>query len=321
MDVAVPAADGAATEPTYGEAHRTRAGPPASASSTPAAGADDLSLRAGIAALLRYRRRTFRFGALLIASSYAIDLFQPRLAEVAVVRALWVAAVLVAASLQRPERPRLASVSSHLASLATGAAVVAIVALDGGTASIYAGMLLATPFAVLVAMVELPTAAALNGAMCVAGGAAIRVWEGQPTVQVGSWLLLSTVMTALATWGTVAARHAWRMEVAAERRRWQALGQLAESERQRAEAERFAEVGRLAAHVAHEVNNPLSVVKSNVQWLGLGPGGDGGERAQVVADTLASVDRIVEAVDEVRRQAGDRLARSRQGAGIVKPNR
>jgi hypothetical protein len=238
MNVAVPAADGAATEPTYREAHRTRAGPPASASSTPPAGADDPSLRAGTAALLRYRRRTFRFGALLIASCWVIDLFQPRLAEVAVVRALWVAAVLVAASLQRPERPRLASVSSHLGSLVTGAAVVAIVALDGGTASIYAGMLLATPFAVLVAMVELPTAAALNGAMCVAGGAAIRLWEGQPTVQVGSWLLLSTVMTALATWGTVAARHAWRMEVAAERRRWQALGQLAESERQRRSEER-----------------------------------------------------------------------------------
>jgi hypothetical protein len=36
------------------------------------------------------------------------------------------------------------------------------------------------------------------------------------------------------------------MEVAAERRRWQALGPLAESERQRAEAERFA--GRARAY-------------------------------------------------------------------------
>ncbi|HET6438756.1 MAG TPA: histidine kinase dimerization/phospho-acceptor domain-containing protein [Anaeromyxobacter sp.] len=290
------------------------------ASPATGAGRDDPSLAAGTAALLRYRRRTFRFGALLIASCWVIDLFQPHLAEVAVVRVLWVAAVLVAASLQRPERPRLANLSSHLGSLATGAAVVAIVALDGGTSSVYVGMLLATPFAVLVAMVELPTAAALNGAICVAGGAAIRLWEGQPWIQVVSWLLLSTVMTALATWGTIAARRAWRMEVAAERRRWQALEQLAESERQRAEAQRFAEVGRLAAHVAHEVNNPLSVVKSNVQWLGQGTGSDGGEREQVVADTLASVERIVEAVDEVRRRAGDRLARSPQGA-VVKPDR
>lgn len=285
--------------------------PPPSAPPGPAAEEGDPSLLAGTAALLRYRRHTLRFGALLIASCYLVDLFQPRLAEVAVARALWAAAVLAAAALQRPGHPRLATLSAHLASLATGAAVVAIVALNGGTASIYAGMLLATPFAVLVVMVELPTAAALTGAICVAGGAAIRLWEGQPWIQVGCWLLLASVMTALATWGTVAARHAWRLEVAAERRRRRALEQLAESERQRAEAERLAEVGRLAARVAHEVNNPLSVVKANVVWLGLNEGAERGERAEVVADTLASVDRIVAAVDEVRRQAGERPVRGR----------
>ncbi len=282
-------------------------GLPLSSPACPEARESDPSLLAGTATLLRYRRRTYRFGSLLIATCFLIDLFQPRLAEVAAVRALWIAAVLAAASLQRPDRPRLASLAAHLASLATGAAVVAIVALDGGTASIYAGMLLATPFVVLVAMVELPTAAALTGALCVAGGAAIRVREGQPWIQVGCWLVLATVMTALATWGTVAARHAWRLEVAGERRRRRALEQLAESERQRAESERLAEVGRLAARVAHEVNNPLSVVKANVQWLGEEGAADGGsERAEVVADTLASVERIVGAVDEVRRQAGER---------------
>ena len=38
--------------------------------------------------------------------------------------------------------------------------------------------------------------------------------------------------------------------------------------RERAQAERLAEVGRIAARVAHEVNSPLAAVKSNVQWLG-----------------------------------------------------
>jgi signal transduction histidine kinase len=269
------------------------------------AGEGDASFLAGTTALLRYRRRTFRFGSLLIATCFLVDLFQPRLAEVAVVRALWIAAVLSAAALQRPDRPRLATLGAQLGSLATGAAVVAIVALDGGTASVYAGMLLATPFVVLVAMVEIPSAAALTGALCVAGGAAIRLWEGQPWIQVGCWLLLASVMTALATWGTVAARHAWRLEVDAERQRRRALEHLAETER-------LAEVGRLAARVAHEVNNPLSVVKANVQWLGeAGAAEGGGERAEVVADTLASVERIVGAVDEVRRQAGARPVRRR----------
>jgi signal transduction histidine kinase len=267
-------------------------------------------VEAGTVMLLAYRRRTFRFGAALIAACYVIDLLQPRFAEVAVVRALWVAAVLVGAALQRPDRPRLATGASHASSLASAAAVVAIVALDGGTGSIYAGMLLATPFAMLVAMVELPVAAAINGAICVLGGAAMRAWEGQPWTQIGAWLLLSTVMSALATWGTLAARTAFRIEMSAERARQRAQEQLAESELQRAQAERLAEVGRLAARVAHEVNNPLAVVKSNVQWLGqLGPPEVAEERQQVVADTLESVERIVTAVDSVRRQAGSRPVR------------
>jgi len=282
------------------------------AATTPERGAADPIRPAatGTVMLLAYRRRTFRFGAALIAACYPIDLFQPRFAEVAVVRALWVVAALVGASLQRPDRPRLATGASHAASLATAAAVVTIVALDGGTASIYAGMLLATPFAMLVVMVELPVAAAINGAVCVVGGAAMRAWEGQAWTQVGAWLILSTVMSALATWGTVAARAAFRIEMTAERARQQAQEQLAESELQRAKAERLAEVGRLAARVAHEVNNPLAVVKSNVQWLGRsGPPEDAEERHQVVADTLESVERIVTAVDSVRRQAGARPVR------------
>ena len=267
-------------------------------------------VEAGTVMLLAYRRRTFRFGAALIAACYVIDLLQPRFAEVAVVRALWVAAVLVGAALQRPDRPRLATGASHASSLVSAAAVVAIVALDGGTGSIYAGMLLATPFAMLVAMVELPVAAAINGAICVLGGAAMRAWEGQPWTQIGAWLLLSTVMSALATWGTLAARTAFRIEMSAERARQRAQEQLAESELQRAQAERLAEVGRLAARVAHEVNTPLAVVKSNVQWLGqFGPPEVAEEGQQVVADTLESVERIVTAVDSVRRQAGARPVR------------
>lgn len=257
--------------------------------------------------LLHYRRRTLRFAALLVAGSYAIDWFQPRFAEVALVRALWIAAILATASMQRPDRPRLATLGSYLGALATGAAVVAIVSLDGGTTSIFHGMLLATPFAVLVAMAEVPLAAALNGAICVAGGTAIRISEGQSAVQVASWLLLSSVMSALATWGTVAARYAWRAELAAERARLGAQEALAESERRRAEGERLAEVGRLAARVAHEVNNPLAVVKANVQWLGSGAEvEDARERDEVVADTLASVERIVDAVSSVRKSAGER---------------
>jgi signal transduction histidine kinase len=266
----------------------------------------------GLETLLRYRRRTLLLASVLVASSYAIDVFQPRLREVAIVRALWIASILACAAGQRVDRPRLATIASYLGSLATGIAVVAIVALDGGTASIYAGMLIATPFAVLVAMAELPGAAALTGVLCVVGGAAIRGSEGQPWWQIVSWLNLSIVMTVLATWGTVAARRVWRVEVAAARARTEAAERLAESERQRAETEGLAEVGRLASQVAHELNSPLAVVKANIQWLGQSESEhEAAERAEVLADTLRCVDRMVETVQSVRRQAGELPLRKR----------
>jgi methyl-accepting chemotaxis protein len=62
-----------------------------------------------------------------------------------------------------------------------------------------------------------------------------------------------------------AAESLEREAVAHERAR--VAEELAESERGRLEAERLAEIGRLAAGLAHEVNSPLAVVKSNLSWL------------------------------------------------------
>jgi len=88
----------------------------------------------------------------------------------------------------------------------------------------------------------------------------------------------------------------------------QTVGELREARRRAEEA--VADVGRLAAAVAHEVNNPLSAVKVNVRWLGahgLGSGGDG-ERSEVVDDALAAVERISGIVGELRREALERSA-------------
>ena len=84
----------------------------------------------------------------------------------------------------------------------------------------------------------------------------------------------------------------------------------------RARAEAAArEVGRLAAQVAHDVNNPLSAVKVNVRWLAEPPpGAQEVERAEVLADTLASVERISRIVADLRRQAVASEQGIREGA-------
>lgn len=252
--------------------------------------------------IIRHQRRTFLLGAALVAACYLIDLVQPNVALNMAIRTCWVAAILVGAWLQRPDRPRGAMFGSHLAAAATGICVLLIVTFTGGTHSVFSGMLLATPFAVLVAIPAYPSSAALTGASLLGGGALLRIWEGQGPADVASWIVVSAVMSTLATYGTVASRRLWWRELQVERERAEALAGLAESERRRAEAERLAEVGRLAAGVAHQVNNPLAAVKSNVRWLGE-PGAADGERREVVQDTMAAVDRISEIVTDLRRAA------------------
>jgi signal transduction histidine kinase len=256
--------------------------------------------------VIRYRRRTMFLAAALVAACYAIDLVLGHGTPVLVQRAAWVVAVLFAAALQRPGRPGLAYVGVHLATLASGLLVVTLVAASGGTRSIYAPMLLVLPFAAVIAISDVATTPLVTGVVCSIGGAAIRRAEGQGTPEIAAWLLLSGILTVLAAWGVVATRRRWTDELAAERDRARALEDLAESERRRAEAERLAQVGQLAAEVAHEVNNPLAVVKANVGWLAQAhlPDVDPEERTSVIADAAESVERISDIVLQLRTAAG-----------------
>jgi signal transduction histidine kinase len=71
--------------------------------------------------------------------------------------------------------------------------------------------------------------------------------------------------------------------------------------RQRA-ADAVAEIGRLAATVAHEVNNPLAAVKVNVRWLatdGSEPA-QAAERSEVVLESLQAIDRIAAIVQDLK---------------------
>lgn len=73
-------------------------------------------------------------------------------------------------------------------------------------------------------------------------------------------------------------------------------------------ADAVAEVGRLAAAVAHDVNNPLSAVKTNVQWLGSESSAaePPAERAEVVSDTLGAVERIARIVADLKQRAAEK---------------
>jgi PAS domain S-box-containing protein len=85
-------------------------------------------------------------------------------------------------------------------------------------------------------------------------------------------------------------------------------------------AERMASLGTLAGGVAHEINNPLSYVLSNLQFLsgemgdpdGLPPGQRLAEAKQVLGEAIQGADRVRRIVEDLRA-----FARSREQVGPV----
>lgn len=249
---------------------------------------------------LRHQRRASLLGAALIASCYPIDLVQPNPTYTTAIRTAWIAACVFAAWSQQRGRIRLAVAGGHLAGTATGLAIVSIIALSGGTRSLFEGMFLAAPFAVLVAFPDLPSAAAITGVIGVVGGLAVRYDEGLRGMHLAAWVILSCAMATLAVYGTVMTRRLFNDEVAAANERARAMEALAESERRRVEAEDLAEAGRVAAGVVHEMSSPLAALRTNLRTLATGEIAPP-EREEVLADAVAGVERITGVVSALGR--------------------
>ncbi len=118
---------------------------------------------------------------------------------------------------------------------------------------------------------------------------------------------VASISARLAVGAAVVCGTSWynrrqRSEARKTNAQQQALLRL--SEMRRAQAERLATVGRLAAGVAHEINNPLAYVKSNVGAVEAHLSGKDAlpphELEEVLRDTRLGIDRICQIVGDLK---------------------
>jgi signal transduction histidine kinase len=249
-----------------------------------------------------HRRRAAAFAAATIAAFIPLDTWLGAGLDATAIRVAWITLIVGLGWAPREEREWHPDALGVLSALALSA----IVHTTGGAASLYLGYLYALPLPLLVLYPGRGRAGVLTGIATLVAGSALLAADGVGVRFIAAFAGVAASSIVMAAFGGRAFCDARDAERAAEAARRRALEDLAESERRRAQAERLALVGQLAAGVAHEVNNPLSYVKTSLGVVSeltaplTLPPADREELSGAVADALDGLARIQAIVSDLR---------------------
>ena len=215
---------------------------------------------------------------------------------------------LISAFLNRRLSDQVGQRISHLNAFLCGLALVSTASLTGGRTSTYFGYAYALPMAFGVLLPKKPW----MGVACALATAIAAIpmfihFDDAASLATAELLILSSGF--FSAFGTSVYRRLSLAEQASVEAREQALTALAQSERARSSQERFVTVGRLAAGVAHEINNPLAFVKANLEFIAeeLPSGaGDLPELRTVLEETKVGVERIARIVADLKMLSRER---------------
>jgi signal transduction histidine kinase len=272
--------------------------------------ADDTALQAQ----LRVKRRIFFVSACMILAIPVVRflLTGSGVLSLAIVQLLWgLSYLLLGVGVGKGMlAPWLAGT---LAAMVCVPAVTAIIHFTGGPESPFFVSIVCAPLIIALFAPDSrsPTLVSYVGMLGAVG--VLNVLAGVPPRAYLHQLLVFGCVGAFGLYGGRTYRRLREAEKVAQEQRLSALEQLAESERlrlraerERAEMERLVLVGQLASGVAHEVNNPLAFVKSNLHYLerelldAEGPENKA-ELRELLGETRQGVLRIQQIVTDLRR--------------------
>jgi signal transduction histidine kinase len=266
-------------------------------------------VKSGLASTpVRARRKMLLLFAAAILPQYGLDVLVLGYASgvALAIRFAWALALVASALLWDDSSERRVRLHIAIQGVSATVAFTGLVIVTGGTEGLYFNIFPSLPLLLALVYPEDSIAAILSGALSMLLVVILLLAAGDPLSKAVVWASIVAVCLGFGLYGSSLFRQAQhaRAEALLERTRREALEQLAILERRRAQSEKLATIGQLAASVVHEINNPVAFVRANLEFLRqevLGhPHPSHQELAEAFEETCTGVERVGQIVSDLR---------------------